>query len=161
MGKGNSSPEYMKAWREKNREKIKGQKREWTKKNRKHVNNYNRNYIQSHPKLLEKRKSFNREYYRTHKKNWKIRKNSTKKLREKIFEILGNKCVHCGFSDNRILQIDHVKGNGLRQRKQEKSYFQMLKTILKELECGSKDYQCLCPNCNWIKRIENKEENNR
>jgi hypothetical protein len=139
MGKGHSSPEYLENWRNENKP---------------HINEYNRNYVKNNPEVKEYRDNYGKEYRKTHK----YKSNSTKKVRNKIFELLGKKCVKCGFSDIRILQIDHIKGNGKKQRKALKNYYRMLLKILEDLTAGSKDYQILCPNCNWIKRIENKEE---
>lgn len=81
------------------------------------------------------------------------------KLRERILELLGNKCVHCGFSDKRALQIDHVFGGGNQERKrfQSKSKIRFgvtiryYKHVLQQIKNGSKDYQLLCANCNIIK----------
>lgn len=65
------------------------------------------------------------------------------------------KCIKCGFSDIKALEIDHINGGGNKQRKL--------------IGCGSKFYrwliknnfpngfQVLCANCNRIKQIENYE----
>jgi hypothetical protein len=78
------------------------------------------------------------------------------KIRMKIIELLGGKCVRCGFSDIRALQIDHVNGDGYKDRRRYNCDVKYRKT-LKEIKDGSKRYQLLCANCNWIKRWENKE----
>jgi hypothetical protein len=62
-------------------------------------------------------------------------------------------------TDPRALQIDHVHGGGSGKRTREhrgpnETYYNH---ILKEIKAGSRDYQLLCANCNWIKRYENKE----
>jgi len=36
-------------------------------------------------------------------------------------------------------------------------YFSYYRFILNEIKAGSKDYQLLCANCNWIKKFEEKE----
>lgn len=83
-------------------------------------------------------------------------------LRDKIFNLLGNQCSDPysqhkePFIDGRCLFIDHVNGNGCKDRR-EGSMDKRLRRILKEIKAGSKDYQLLCANCNWIKRIENCE----
>jgi len=77
-------------------------------------------------------------------------------LRKKTLDGMGGKCIKCGFNDYRALQIDHVNGDGIKERKiqSRKSYYpNVLKSFLK----GEKRYQILCCNCNWIKRHENKE----
>ena len=76
-------------------------------------------------------------------------------LKNAIYEILGRKCIRCGFDDPRALQIDHVDGGGHQEKKSmTTSYY---KHVLEEILKGSKKYQVLCANCNWIKRAENRE----
>jgi hypothetical protein len=79
--------------------------------------------------------------------------------RNEIFRLLGGKCVRCGFLDIRALQIDHIYGGGNRERRNFKNtaYDAYLRFVLSKIRSGSKDYQLLCANCNWIKRRENKE----
>lgn len=76
-----------------------------------------------------------------------------RRLREQVFDILGRKCVRCGFDDIRALQVDHIEGGGYKERKAKGTwtvYYNIIKT-------SGKGYQILCANCNVIKRIENKE----
>lgn len=82
--------------------------------------------------------------------------------RDRIFEILGKKCVRCGFDDRRALQIDHVGGGGNIERRYLTSRgSNYLKFVLEDItENQDKNYQILCANCNWIKRAENKEVGN-
>ena len=82
--------------------------------------------------------------------------------RTTILEILGGKCQRCGFSDPRALQIDHVHGGGAALRKKNKSQHKARGTtfLVYQLWKAGKsleDYQLLCANCNWIKRVENGE----
>ena len=79
------------------------------------------------------------------------------KTKTKIFELLGNKCSKCGFADFRCLQIDHVKGHGKKHGKYHARNLNYYRKILKEIQNGSKDWQLLCANCNWIKRWEENE----
>lgn len=72
--------------------------------------------------------------------------------RQKVFEFLGGKCIRCGFSDARALQIDHINGGGYRERL-SRNYISFYRKILE----NPAPYQLLCANCNWIKRFENKE----
>jgi len=74
------------------------------------------------------------------------------KIRKKVIEILGNKCVRCGINDIRVLQIDHIKPCGSKNRK---NLHLIYKEILQNL--NQKEYQLLCSNCNWIKKFENNE----
>jgi hypothetical protein len=80
-----------------------------------------------------------------------------KEIRELIFKFFDCKCGRCGFSDKRALQVDHVKGGGVKEAKNNNSvtYY---RRILNKLLDGSKEYQLLCANCNWIKKSENNEQ---
>lgn len=104
-------------------------------------------------KYLAKKRIDNRERGRN---RYRIR-------RREILGLLGNKCVRCGFSDPRALQIDHVNGGGIGERRKffnssgRLVYYQYLQYILEKIKAGSKDYQLLCANCNWIKRAEMRE----
>lgn len=134
-------------------------------------------YYQKHktePEFKERKKQSQRKYSQTNKEQIRIRhlgycrtyrekyrgfhKKYMNKLKMKVFEKLGNKCSnpHClvpnGCRDIRCLQIDHINGGGNKELKTF-GWYQMMKKILS----GSKDYQLLCANCNWIKRHENHE----
>jgi hypothetical protein len=75
-------------------------------------------------------------------------------LRADVITKLGGKCVRCGFSDIRALQVDHVNGGG----RQEINSTDTRTYLLRILENNSGKYQLLCANCNWIKRSENPNE---
>jgi len=81
-----------------------------------------------------------------------------REVRETLLGKLGGKCGNCGFLDTRALQIDHIYGNGNKERAkfgaQYTYYKHLLDMNLAELEIN---YQLLCANCNWIKRYENNE----
>ena len=76
-----------------------------------------------------------------------------RKLRQEVIKKLGGKCVRCGFTDVRALQVDHVNGGGTREKKSLSS----LAFTHRILEDTKGNYQLLCANCNWIKRYEKKE----
>jgi len=79
------------------------------------------------------------------------------KLRNEILILLGNKCINCGFSNRHALDIDHVNGEGCKERKSFKHSLCYLLHILREVKSGSKEYQLLCANCNRIKKHERHE----
>lgn len=76
-----------------------------------------------------------------------------RQYRAKALEIMGGKCVRCGFSDARALQIDHINGGGYQETKSGSSRGPTVRILKGE----TADYQLLCANCNWIKRFENNE----
>lgn len=104
---------------------------------------------------LERRLAYknNPVYYRLKQRGY------YKEIRTKIIQLLGGKCAYCGYQlDFHALTIDHVHGNGSEERrmltKRKSAGIKSYKFILKRIQEGSKDYQCLCANCNLIKKIE-------
>lgn len=80
---------------------------------------------------------------------------ATARAKSILIGMLGDKCARCGISDQRVLQIDHVNGDGAAERKSGvRGTRRLLAHIRKR---GTSGYQMLCANCNWIKRIENNE----
>ena len=108
-----------------------------------------------------------REYQRKYQKIWG-KNNKEKRLfwskririkkRQEFLQKMGGKCVKCGFSDWRALQVDHINGGGGKEIKTiGSSYPRYYKKILADKD-GK--YQLLCANCNWIKKDENNENAN-
>ena len=91
--------------------------------------------------------------------NWKGGRNYNVKYRMDILEILGFQCNVCGFDDVRALQVDHRNNDGFKERRTEKKTGNPYKLILEKVVAGSSDYQVLCANCNWIKRLDHLESN--
>lgn len=89
---------------------------------------------------------------------WEGRKAYYLQVRERVFRLLGERCVRCDFADKRALQFDHVdgKGNVARRSKSGTSYFHYILNELKKPD--GERFQVLCANCNWIKRAENNEQ---
>jgi hypothetical protein len=80
-------------------------------------------------------------------------KQRARRLRNAVIEFLGGKCIQCGFSDKRALQIDHINGDGFKDRKKRSQY-----KFYNDIIIGnSNDVQLLCANCNWIKKSINDE----
>lgn len=84
-------------------------------------------------------------------------KERSKSIRLATLAALGGKCVRCGFDDYRALQIDHINGEGNKERKQSSAYTGYQRKVLESFLRGENKYQLLCSNCNWIKRSENNE----
>jgi len=75
-----------------------------------------------------------------------------KRLRMKVFTLLGNQCRICSIDDIRVLQLDHINNDGCKERKQLKlRAHQLYNKVLN----NSSGYQVLCANCNWRKRKDN------
>jgi hypothetical protein len=76
--------------------------------------------------------------------------------RQELLTLLGGVCVHCGFSDARALQVDHVNGGGYAERRSN-NFCGSASILLRLVKKNPERYQLLCANCNWIKRAENHE----
>lgn len=92
-----------------------------------------------------------RIYIRTDKEI-KRRQDYAANFKNKIFALLGDKCMRCGFNDKRALQIDHINGGGKKQIR-SMTWVNYYKFVIKNPTL----FQTLCANCNWIKRAENNE----
>lgn len=82
------------------------------------------------------------------------------RFKKAIIDLLGGKCVKCGFTDCRALQIDHINGNSKDDPRNVRRggtiyYTEVLKFLI--TNPFQTFYQLLCANCNWIKRAEENE----
>ncbi len=117
----------------------------------------NREYSKRYPHTKE----YMKEYYANNRErsllNTVVRRQT---LKEKVLRHYGNgklACVRCGFKDIRSLSIDHIGGDGNKHRRELGQpeglhIYEWLKT-----NGYPKGFQTLCMNCQFIKRIENKE----
>jgi hypothetical protein len=88
-------------------------------------------------------------------------KRHRKKVKKELFELLGNRCanpfhINHGefFAFPECLQVDHINGGGQKELREFRKHGNTAyDAILKKVKAGSKDYQLLCANCNWIKRF--------
>ena len=67
-----------------------------------------------------------------------------------------NKCLICGESRIEVLDIDHIKGGGIKDRSKYKTMFQYYLRIKKDLPSG---LRILCRNCNWLEWRKRQKEN--
>ena len=148
---------YLRSWRAKNKDKQLIYGRRWRAKNKEKVKEIQRIWRKKNP---EKMKILRKKYKMTHREKIKqLQKAHYERVKRQLFDLWGNKCKRCGFSDKRALQIDHIKGGGTQERREKKittsqSFWAIvIKSVLEK----ENKYQLLCANCNWIKRVENKE----
>lgn len=69
--------------------------------------------------------------------------------KDKVFELLGNRCARCGFDDRRALQINRIDGAPRGNNNNRAYYREILNALVY--------YQLLCANCGLIKRAEETE----
>jgi len=137
---------YGKKWREENKEKIKLLRKKYKESGRYKI-------VSDLYKKTDAYKVSREKYYKKTKGQYRL---ARKKRRDDCYDAMGGKCSKCGFNDYRALQIDHINGDGKKERKficRDNYYPNVLKSFL----AGEKRYQLLCCNCNWIKREVNGE----
>lgn len=79
-----------------------------------------------------------------------------------LIQYLGGKCAKCGYQDDiRALQLDHIKGDGFKDRKEKNKAGKVYRYYTKNLEECIGILQVLCANCHAIKSIENREHDKR
>lgn len=97
-----------------------------------------------------KRRQQNPELHRKQSRESKAR------LKAVLFDMYGHVCVRCGFDDKRALTLDHKNNNGNEERRllgERGVYLKAKNNYLPN------EYQILCMNCQFIKRVEDKREN--
>ena len=157
---------YKEVWTQTKNDPIKHKKkiesdRKWREENRETINTKARLDRNSNP---DKYKDYKKNWLQTHLHDEDFRKrqrndsrNRNKALKIKILDLLGHECNNCHITgDYRILQIDHLKGNGVKERKQLKAC-QFYRFYLKNKDSAKERLQILCVNCNQIKRHINNE----
>ncbi|MCH8324664.1 MAG: hypothetical protein IH813_06150 [Thaumarchaeota archaeon] len=135
--------EELVAYREKNKEKIKRNHKEYYQKNRVAIIQRTKRY---HLENKEWRKKYYQGYYA------KIRLETLAKVDPAI------KCAMCGCDDTRFLEVNHIKGGGVKERiayrneKHNESHNMIL--LIHTGKRGLEDLNLLCRACNSIDHLE-------
>ena len=124
--------QYMKNSKEGNKRRYKT----WYEKNKD-------SYRPKKAALMRKYRAKNPEKYR--KQSLKYRQ----KLRTKLLEIYGDKCVLCGFNNLKALTLDHIDGKGNEERRKMTEW-----AIYRNARDNyqPEKYRTLCMNCQFIER---------
>jgi len=168
-----SRAEYHRKWREENPEKKSLANRKWRENNSDKKHEYDKLYSETHKSQDRERA---KKYYQEHKEAISERRKLHKQVhpekkekeknytynyrtdkRKRLIEIMGGKCVICGFNDWRALQIDHINSGGAKERNEVRSVTRRYKIIENSINKNENKYQLLCANCNQIKTYINNE----
>lgn len=94
--------------------------------------------------------------YKEKKESQQLRKRQD--IRAALLSFFGGVCCKCGFSDPRALHLDHIHGDGNKERKAGKgNKWDQYRLIQSDPNAARARYQLLCANCNMIKQYERGE----
>ena len=114
---------------------------------------YKRNLAKARKQKRENMRRYRNENPQKHREQSRL---SKRKLKCQVFGIYGTACKCCGFSDIRALTLDHVFNNGSDERKAIGERGVYRRSLLAEYRS---EYQILCMNCQFIKRVKANKQN--
>ncbi len=131
--------EWLKNYREKNKEKLYKQMKDYNVKNK--------------DKLKKYYKDFYPEFYKNNKKRLiKERMERTTKYRDIVYAAYGNVCNCCGETNSLFLTVDHVNNDGHKDKNKNGDRYSGLSLYLRIIKADfPADFQILCYNCNMGK----------
>lgn len=145
-------------YRKENPEKIKAKGQRYRLLHKEKTNEYTRNWYERNKEAvrevkkisMQKRREESPEIHRIQTKRAKS------KLKDSLFDIYGHVCARCGFDDKRALTLDHKLNNGNVERREfgERGVYRRARDNFLPDE-----YQTLCMNCQFIKRVEENRQN--
>ena len=95
----------------------------------------------------EHKKEYDKQYYLKNKqKLLEMGRERTKKIKKKVFDAYGNKCVCCGETTFEFLSIDHINKDGYKHRKELEGN-SIYRWLIKN-NFPKDRFQILCFNCN-------------
>jgi len=99
----------------------------------------------------EKARAYRQRYYQNHRQKWiEYLAKQRRLIREAVIQKLGGKCLQCGITDIRVLQINHKNGNG---RKDYHGNYSNSLQFYRGIISGKRrldDLDLRCANCNII-----------
>lgn len=81
-----------------------------------------------------------------------MRQDRARRLKIRIFHLLGGKCNNCGNNNYFHLQLEHIHNNGAERRENYKKSELMIAAYLND-NLPIEEVQLLCANCNIEKQL--------
>jgi len=110
-------------------------------------------------------KEYAKRYWKTSRGKEALARALGKYHRKSRIELMlflgGMKCIRCGFTDIRALQIDHINGDGYKESFYHRQGGTKIRYYINHKQLAKKRLQVLCANCNWIKRHINNETHHK
>lgn len=79
-----------------------------------------------------------------------------------LIQSLGGCCVKCGYTEDiRALQLDHINGDGYKDRREKGKCGKVYRYYVKNIDEAKEVLQVLCANCHAIKSIENRDHDSK
>lgn len=119
-------------------------------------------YILDKDAILARNRTYyvaNRDKILNHKSQWNKGYREGKRL--EVMTALGNKCGLCGFTDSRVLQIDHIHNNGNSEIRRMGNIGRNSMRYYNHVLGNISEFQLLCANCNWLKELEHRKIHTR
>ena len=136
--------ERHKQYYKENREKIRNQARKKYQETRNYILEYHKKYrLEHHEEMLKRECKYrdNEEYRIKSRLNAKQYRNE---IREKVFKILGDQCIYCGYNNKRFLEINHKNGKNGRHGEHGPTFWTQIALGRRKTD----DLEMICKVCN-------------
>lgn len=153
-----NKPGYEQKYRETHREECRAKTKRWRDNHREQFNAYRREYSHrpevkarySSPEQKAKRNAYQKAWRDSHMERVNTRRKALyEKLRAEVLAFYGSKCVCCGEAEPHFLCLDHINGEGKKDRKRYgRAGIQWYCYLRRE---HPTHVQILCHNCNMAK----------
>ncbi len=127
------------AYREKNKEQIKKQRQEYYQENREEIIQRTSKY---HQENKEERQKWFKQYYQ--------------KIRLEVLDRVdpAMKCAMCGCDDTRFLEVNHIKGGGMKEHRKRGDGNRNMILLIHNGKRGLEYLNLLCRACNSLDHLE-------
>lgn len=130
----------------KDQDKYSAYQKKWRDKNKEHLSEYSKQYREKNKeRLTNNAVVYHRERLLASK--------------QELYELLGDSCNRCGFSDVRALQVHHVSRDGYDVRKKFRN-LRYIKYMIDEAKTQKESGICvlelLCANCHAIEHFNDR-----
>ena len=105
----------------------------------------------------EKARAYYRAYGEKNKEKKKLYHNEWhQKNRLEVFAKIdpAMKCANCGCDDTRFLEVNHIKGGGIKEHKKRGDGVHNMILVIRSGKRGTEDLNLLCRACNSLDHLE-------